>query len=674
MKRKTWAYIFLTAILTAVSCSSSDKGTAEVESKNMNQLVISDDFDWSTTRNVTFQVQALDNMDQPISGARINIYTDDPLEGGNLIVSGLTDESGLYIIDYEVPAYYDSLFVSTDYVGLPSPGEVVLNPDGFSIVLGGMESASQVQSTIDQNRKMLSIDFGYLGGFDRSGVPDYLEPDNDEISKDFLNDINNTLPERQTLTTSHPEYLQSGLDYNLNLIGDCDVWITFVHEGAGYKNELGFYSYPTGQTPQTSDDIKEITIIFPNVSYEGSGGGLYSGNKVYIGRFNSGTSIGFALMANGWDNQVTSGVWTVFSDPDLNPESKSDLRQHTVLVNDNGRNLFLLGFEDILRDNSSCDHDFNDAVFYVTANPVGAIDQSRFPNIDYTGKDSDEDGVPDAVDHYPDDPGKAFNNYFPGQGSYGTLAFEDLWPLKGDYDFNDAVIDYNFNQITNADNDLVEIQATFILRAHGARYHNGFGFQMPFDKSLILSVTGDMQVSGEIVTLDDRNLESDQTLPVVIVWEDAYEVLPKGGNEVGVNTDPQDSFETPDEMSITIALNSPVSLAKAGIPPYNPFIFIDGKREVEVHLVDRNPTDLESGALFRSGEDDSDPASGRYYRTQDNLPWAINIAESLAYPVEKADITTAYTKFAAWAESKGDLFPDWYRNQDGYRNDGNIYK
>ena len=672
MKRINFTLLLIASLLAVVSCNTK-KDTPIDNLKGMNDLVVADNFNWSTASDALFQVRALDNSNQPIKGAKINIYTSDPLEDGKLIVSGVTDANGIYKVDYEVPAYYESLFVSTDYVGLPSPGQVELNQHGFNITLGGQQIKSHVKSSA--GLKSLNSSYKYLGSYNAQGVPDYLEPENDVITQSLLNDINNTLPERQPLTQSHPEYLLPEWDYNLHLIEACDVWITFVHEGADYKNVLGFYSYPTGQTPQTPADIDTITIIYPNVSYDGSGGGLYSGNKVYIGQFDAGMTVSFALMADGWvGGQVTDGKWIVYSNPNLNPESDPALRQHTVLLNDNGRNLLLLGIEDIRRDNSSCDHDFNDAIFYVTANPIEAIDQSQFPNIDYTGADDDGDGVPDNVDNYPDDPNKAFDNYFFNQGSYGTLAYEDLWPSKGDYDFNDAVIDYNFNQVTNADNDMVEINAEFILRAHGAFYHNGFGFQMPFDKSLVSSVTGDLNVPGNIVTLDSKNLESGQTLPVVMVWEDAYDVLPQEGGGIGVNTDPDYPFVVPDTLKITITLNAPVSLTTSGIPPYNPFIFVNGQRDIEVHLVNRVPTDLASTALFGTAADNSNPATGRYYRTENNLPWAINIIESFEYPIEKVDVTTAHLKFGAWAESNGTLFNDWYRDLSGYRNADNIYQ
>ena len=55
---------------------------------------------------------------------------------------------------------------------------------------------------------------------------------------------------------------------------NADVWVTFVGEGAGYKNVLGFYTYdaenPSDETPKPED----ITIVFPNVSAKYSGGSL----------------------------------------------------------------------------------------------------------------------------------------------------------------------------------------------------------------------------------------------------------------------------------------------------------------------------------------------------------------------------------------------------------------
>ena len=667
----TISILLLVSFFMLQTACRKDNTDDNNNNKGMKDLVVSNTFDWSTSTEGNFKVTTLSNAGTSISGVKVAIFTNNPDEGGKLIVSGVTDNNGNYSVNYEVPSYYDSLFVQTDFVGIASPGMIELDNGSFDIILGGKHEPIAFKSS--KHIKNTNANFKYMGSFNAKGVPDYLEPVNDIITQDLLDDINNTLPEREPMPVSHPNYLLPEWDHNIKLLEACDVWITFVHEGAGYKNVLGYYTYDTDDVPQTPDEIDSITVIFPNVSYP-SAGGLVSGNKVYLGQFEANTTISFALIANGWVNgEVTNGKWIVYSNPNLNSESDPELRQHMVLLNDNGRDLFLLGIEDILRDKPYCDQDFNDAVFYVTANPIEAIDQSDLPNIDYTGTDTDGDGIPDNVDDYPNDPDRAFDNFFFNEGSFGTLAYEDMWPNVGDYDFNDAIIDYNFNQITNADNYLVEIKGTFILRAHGAYFHNGFGFQLPFDKALVADVSGDLFVSGGLVSLDSRNLENNQLKPVVIVWEDGYDVLPQEGGGIGVNTTPDIPFVVPDTLNISIMLTSPVSLANTGIPPYNPFIFVDGERSVEVHLVDKVPTDLANTALFNTGADNSNPATGMYYKTATNLPWAINIIEKFDYPNEKAEITSTYLKFGDWAESNGDSFNDWWKDESGYRNDANVY-
>ncbi len=655
------------------SCNKKNSNPVPAGPKKMKDLVVADNFNWSTTKPATFTVRTADNLGNAIAGAKILIYTKDPEEGGKLITSGVTNQSGVFSVAYEVPAYYTQLFVTTDYVGLPKPGMVDLGQDGFDIQLGGIPQKTSFKSVM--KARSTNANFKFLGNYNNQGVPDYLEPNDDPIDRQFLNDVNNTLPERVRLTQSHPQYFSLDYDHNLHLSEACDVWVTFVSEGAGYKNVLGFYSYTTGNAPQSPDDIDSITIIYPNVSFQGSGGGLHSGNKVHIGQFPPNTTISFALMADGWKNgTVTDGKWILYSQRELNPETDPSLKQHSVLLSDNGRDLMLLGFEDIRRDQSSCDHDFNDAVFYVTANPIQAVDQTSLPPVDYTGTDSDGDNVPDHFDDFPNDPDRAFNNYYFNQGDFGTLVFEDLWPSLGDYDFNDAVIDYNFNQITNGDNKIVEIYGTFILRAQGAYFHNGFGFELPIANNLVAQVSGDINVPGNIVTLDSRNLEAGQTNAVVIVWEDGYDVLPHPGNGLGVNTEPNAPYVTPDTLNLHITFTQPIDLSAVGNPPYNPFIFANGQRGAEIHLIDHAPTDLADATLFGQDADNSDPANGKYYRTATNLPWGLNIIEHFDYPVEKVQITSAYLKFAEWAESNGQVSYDWYKDLSGYRNSENIYQ
>ncbi len=223
--------------------------------------------------------------------------------------------------------------------------------------------------------------YNYLGTYSADGTPDYLEPVNDIISPATLEAINAALPERYPVPDYNPHYISSGYETNIHLTDSAEVYVTFVAEGAGYKNVLGYYTYDVSDGPGIPQD-QDITIIFPNVSAKGSGGGLEAGNKVKLGNFSAGTGIGWVLLANGWNGQVTSGLWTLYSDSQFNPETDESLKQHNVLLQDQENQRVILGFEDIRRDYASCDNDFNDAIFYITANPFEAMELANVTPIE----------------------------------------------------------------------------------------------------------------------------------------------------------------------------------------------------------------------------------------------------------------------------------------------------
>jgi LruC domain-containing protein len=78
--------------------------------------------------------------------------------------------------------------------------------------------------------------------------------------------------------------------------------------------------------------------------------------------------------------------------------------------------------------------------------------------------------------------------------------------------------------------------------------------------------------------------------------------------------------------------------------------------------------------LFGTGHDGTNISTGDTYVSNDGrFPWAISIPGSFNYPIEKADINTAYTKFATWVSSNGSLYADWYTNTTGYRNTEFLY-
>jgi LruC domain-containing protein len=290
--------------------------------------------------------------------------------------------------------------------------------------------------------------------------------------------------------------------------------------------------------------------------------------------------------------------------------------------------------------------------------------------------DADGDGVADANDEYPNDVNKAFNNLYPS-ASHGTLMFEDLWPGKGDYDFNDLVVNYQYNTVTNAANQVVEVRYSFVTRAVGGSLHNGFAFQLDgINSNKITSVTGSKATGASWLQLNNNGTEASQGDNAnIVVFDDAYELLPTQGGYSFINTfqGSPDSGKDTTNIVVTFINNGVVPTGGAlsyndfGTNVFNPYIIVNQVRGKEIHLVDRIPSAKVDATLFGTGQDKSNPLTGSYYKTANNLPWAINVSTSIPFPQERTDISEAFLRFIPWATSNGTTNQTWYLNSDGNR-------
>jgi len=604
-------------------------------------LNVAPGFDYATSTDVDVSFEA----PQFLSNAVFDIYSKKDNQDSILIATATFDASGRFEKSFTLSAQADSLLVFTNYIGLidnvrlPIENQTV----AFDYSQFYERSGSSSKRWEKPERAIFSsqsqADYTYIDTFNFLGVPDNLAFA-DVIQQNLLDDINASLPENVQggIPVSNPDYL-AGKETNIITTGEADVWVTFVSEGAGYRNVLGYYTYPLGQEPQSVNEITAHNVIFPNVSFLYSGGGLITGDRVYLGRFPENTVISWFIAANGWTGGgVTDGNGVYYSNPDFNPEGTAADRNHMVLLYDEVRELSILAFEDLRRDQFS-DDDFNDVVFYAKANPIDAIQIGNVAPIN-TSNDADGDGVNDELDDFPFDPNQAFNNFAPSQNSAGKMVFEDLWPSQGDYDFNDLAMDYTFNLIANANNEITKIEGTFTVSNIGAALENGYGFSLPIATSKIASI------EGQVLNADFIQTNTNGTESGTLANESVIFVVGNVTNMLNV----------PIEMTITFS--EPIGQQELGEVPFNPFLIVNGDRAKEIHLPDYEPTS--KAGYLGTGDDFSDANVGRYYKTETNLPWAMNIYEGFAPPPEAIPITIQYPRFVNWANSGGTQDLNWY--------------
>ncbi|OBY63855.1 hypothetical protein LPB301_13785 [Polaribacter reichenbachii] len=259
--------------------------------------------------------------------------------------------------------------------------------------------------------------------------------------------------------------------------------------------------------------------------------------------------------------------------------------------------------------------------------------------------DTDGDGIPDIDDAYPEDKEVAFEYFTPSKYGQGTISFEDLWPTTGDYDFNDAALSYQAVAKLNSDNMAVQLDFTCNIKANGAGFTNGIGFQIDgLLPTEIESVTGSV-FTQNFITLNQNGTEADQEKAVIILADDVDNIL--------------------NETKITIRFTQPISTEKLGVAPFNPFLIVNMVREKEIHLPYMSPTSLGNNSTTFNGTNKDEDGN---YISDNGYPWAISIIHDFKVPKEKVAITDAYNFFSLWAESGGLNYVNWYTDSSGNRN------
>jgi hypothetical protein len=160
---------------------------------------------------------------------------------------------------------------------------------------------------------------------------------------------------------------------NLFLKYDHNVKVSFINEGAGYRNQLAFTSTavrPSGTTKQGLL-FKDIACsgTYDGGKCQGDWGGntLKFGDTVSTGMIKGGSQLDFFLRADGMRRGTSAYTFGT-----QNAQNEDGL-QHVVAYTYGSRYL-LMGFEDLygLRDgkaegkfNENSDRDFNDTIFVV---------------------------------------------------------------------------------------------------------------------------------------------------------------------------------------------------------------------------------------------------------------------------------------------------------------------
>ncbi len=262
---------------------------------------------------------------------------------------------------------------------------------------------------------------------------------------------------------------------------------------------------------------------------------------------------------------------------------------------------------------------------------------------------------------------------YPSANSFVTLAYEDNWPVQGDYDMNDVVMAFQTHKYVDENQQVVRYVVNGELLAVGASYHNGFAIQLDnvptsnINESLIgFELNGQAQSRSPL----ENNASNDDA--VFIVSEDLWDHVSASPGcsyyrtEQGCNTEQNFSF------NISIPLISGIASASAPANVLNPFIFatpahyhgdglgIHPGRSLEVHLKNKQVSAKFNTSFFGLMSDSSSHESGFTFLTSSGMPWALELPITWDHPRENVDILDAYPEFPLFVLSAGGTHETWY--------------
>ncbi len=469
-------------------------------------------------------------------------------------------------------------------------------------------------------------------------------------------------------------YLDPQYDNFAKTLSRGEVTISFVQSTAANANVLCYFTFDPAEPPTSYDQITPA-VAFPNasfkreLSYYGTGG-LQSGDQVNLyyhnpdngkweKEFPANTCIGFFVIANGFS--TSTGDVKAFDQKkclntilDLNTNIPEGKRRQNVIfayqIPGEQEKHIIIAFEDNLHKETSAFNrgDYDDVVFCLNGDF----------NTNLIILDPEKPVFPPA-DYY---------NYYEG-----TMAFEDTWPSKGDYDINDVVVRYKTKvHFNGAYNTVTSIESTYYPQAKASSpatiTGDGFAIQLGVPADYITSIERETDFTnvplGRFSTIPGKPyLEAGHAdFATLILFDNLKKLQPL--------TD-----ENYIKYTIELEQGHQIKLKGLGIPPFNafaiPYLDFDKNptRSFEVHFSGKKPTPLADAAKLGTDYDKSVPEEGLYYirnyKNYERFPFAFDIPY-FNYKVSKdmKQIDMAYPDFAKWAASGGTTFTHWYENPD----------
>ncbi|GAB3519531.1 LruC domain-containing protein [Photobacterium alginatilyticum] len=239
--------------------------------------------------------------------------------------------------------------------------------------------------------------------------------------------------------------------------------------------------------------------------------------------------------------------------------------------------------------------------------------------------------------------------YYPSAVEYYIAAYEDNYPAKSDYDFNDLVVGYRVG--LGMEDDKVSS-----LLVYGYIIARGSGFT--HDWYLHIGLPDEASGSGTVNLFKAGSSEQESGYPKSISQSGSFDqrllqgtksLMQIPGLEFA-NTEAQVSLIQGQKFSVSFDFDTPLNLEDVALPPYDPYLYVTNTG-YEIHLP-------EFASRLGSSVNNAEGVGG--FKNEQGYPFAVIIPEDWEPPLEHVDLGEAYSSFLGYVSSSGTQNTSWY--------------
>ena len=234
-------------------------------------------------------------------------------------------------------------------------------------------------------------------------------------------------------------------------------------------------------------------------------------------------------------------------------------------------------------------------------------------------------------------------NSFPANNTYYTVAYEDMYPKQGDYDFNDLVVAYQVQFGLNANNQVVKITGNAYLMAKGAAFSHDWHLRIGLPdgvKSAVTCSTALSSAPSNPFPCNGVNPIASTGTADVTVFTDTGKIFPSQFTDyrkVFTNTLFGAAYLKGPRSTFSITLSQPVDLANIAAAPFDPYLYVRDTKQT-IQLLQVNPA----------------------VKDAHGYPYGLLMPSGWNWPYEKTDVRKTYAQFANFAATQGASSVNWY--------------